>query len=335
MIQFWLRPNQKEIKEDTVVDIPRQLGFLWWCSGEFDRKSNVEIWFHGSWEWCWGYDSVHRGGKTLNDRKWVDRQVWKEGGHFERIQVFSEEKSTSRQFLIDLLRGLFDFKWKEISIIFVALTFLHTRVHVPVIDLWVFEGYLLWVLNRKTSCCLLKSPIMCRHIFKSEVLQVVRHGLSKPMWFFKSWSESFNPSMVGQVVTMPVQNNTPQKLLRLRQFSPNQNPPDNSGETCCGNRKFSSRKRWDLCSFRVYTDQNWSLECFILFSFVVSLVTVRLWWWNRLLFEKREAIRVNISIETDEDDLVGGNTWSMCVVYRENLFSLPWSVVSSHSGWDW
>ena len=40
--------------------------------------------------------------------------------------------------------------------------------------------------------------------------------------------------------------------------------------------------------------------------------------------QKREAIRVNISIETDEDDLIGGNTLvDGNVVYREVLSSLP------------
>ena len=54
---------------------------------------------------------------------------------------------------------------------------------------------------------------------KSEVLQVAEaSGLSKPMWFFKAAKvgrNQFNPSMVGQVVTMPVQNNTPQKVAPL------------------------------------------------------------------------------------------------------------------------
>ena len=43
---------------------------------------------------------------------------------------------------------------------------------------------------------------------------------------------------------------------------------------------------------------------------------------------KREAIRVNISIETDEDDLIGGNTLvDGNVVYREEL------CVDCHETW--
>ena len=51
--------------------------------------------------------------------------------------------------------------------------------------------------------------------------------------------------------------------------------------------------------------------------FLVCLVTVRPLWSN-LCKTKREAIRVNISVETDEDDLIGGNTLvDGNVVYRE------------------
>ena len=52
--------------------------------------------------------------------------------------------------------------------------------------------------------------------------------------------------------------------------------------------------------------QSLNLKCSILFSLLVYLVTVKLWCYSIRVENKRELIRVNITIETDEDDLLGG-----------------------------
>ena len=162
---------------------------------------------------------------------------------------------------------------------------------------------------------------------KSEVLQVAEAaGLSKPMWFFKAAKvgrNQFNPSMVGQVVTMPVQNNTPQKVAPLETIQSQQESAKilTQAKLAVEIENLVPEKDETYVPFGFYTDLTKIVKSGMFYpvficglsgngkTMMVEQIAAR---------QKREAIRVNISIETDEDDLIGGNTLvDGNVVYRE------------------
>ncbi len=160
---------------------------------------------------------------------------------------------------------------------------------------------------------------------KSEVLEVAEAaGLSKPMWFFKEAKvgrNQFNPSMVGQVVQMP--SAKPQKIVPMETIQ--SQPPSakilTQAKLSVEVDNLVPQKDETYVPFGFYTDLTRIVKSGMFYpvficglsgngkTMMVEQIAAR---------QKREAIRVNISIETDEDDLIGGNTLvDGNVVYRE------------------
>ena len=160
---------------------------------------------------------------------------------------------------------------------------------------------------------------------KSEVLDVAREaGLKTPMWFFKEAKvgrNQFNPMMVGQVVQMP-------KPAAVIQSQPQPEPVAVAAAKVLSQAKLAVEienlvpaKDSTYVPFGFYRDLVNIVKSGMFYptficglsgngkTMMVEQVCAKL---------KREAIRVNISIETDEDDLIGGNTLvDGNVVYRE------------------
>lgn len=161
---------------------------------------------------------------------------------------------------------------------------------------------------------------------KSEVMDIAREaGLKNPMWFFKEAKvgrNQFNPEMVGQVVSMP----KPTKPVAVIQTQPE--PVAAAASKVLTQAKLAVEienlvpaKDSTYVPFGFYRDLVNIVKSGMFYptficglsgngkTMMVEQVCAKL---------KREAIRVNISIETDEDDLIGGNTLvDGNVVYRE------------------
>jgi MoxR-like ATPase len=160
---------------------------------------------------------------------------------------------------------------------------------------------------------------------KSEVMDIAREaGLKNPMWFFKEAKvgrNQFNPMMVGQVVQMP-------KPAAVIQSQPQPEPVAVAAAKVLSQAKLAVEienlvpaKDSTYVPFGFYRDLVNIVKSGMFYptficglsgngkTMMVEQVCAKL---------KREAIRVNISIETDEDDLIGGNTLvDGNVVYRE------------------
>lgn len=160
---------------------------------------------------------------------------------------------------------------------------------------------------------------------KSEVMDIAREaGLKNPMWFFKEAKvgrNQFNPQMVGQVVQMP-------KPAAVIQSQPQPEPVAVAAAKVLSQAKLAVEienlvpaKDSTYVPFGFYRDLVNIVKSGMFYptficglsgngkTMMVEQVCAKL---------KREAIRVNISIETDEDDLIGGNTLvDGNVVYRE------------------
>ena len=160
---------------------------------------------------------------------------------------------------------------------------------------------------------------------KSEVLKIASEaGLSKPMWFFKEAKvgrNQFNPSMVGQIVQMP-------KPAPVEVIQTQPEPVAAAASKVLTMAKLAVEienlvpaKDSTYVPFGFYRDLVNIVKSGMFYptficglsgngkTMMVEQVCAKL---------KREAIRVNISIETDEDDLIGGNTLvDGNVVYRE------------------
>ena len=160
---------------------------------------------------------------------------------------------------------------------------------------------------------------------KSEVMDIAREaGLKNPMWFFKEAKvgrNQFNPSMVGQVVQMP--SAKPQKIVPMETIQ--SQPPSakilTQAKLSVEVDNLVPQKDETYVPFGFYTDLTRIVKSGMFYpvficglsgngkTMMVEQIAAR---------QKREAIRVNISIETDEDDLIGGNTLvDGNVVYRE------------------
>lgn len=159
---------------------------------------------------------------------------------------------------------------------------------------------------------------------KSEVMNIaLEAGLKTPMWFFKEAKvgrNQFNPAMVGQVVPMPA------APIAVIQSQPE--PVAASAAKVLTQAKLAVEvenlvpaKDSTYVPFGFYRDLVNIVKSGMFYptficglsgngkTMMVEQVCAKL---------KREAIRVNISIETDEDDLIGGNTLvDGNVVYRE------------------
>lgn len=160
---------------------------------------------------------------------------------------------------------------------------------------------------------------------KSEVMDIAREaGLKNPMWFFKEAKvgrNQFNPMMIGQVVQMP-------KPAAVIQSQPQPEPVAVAAAKVLSQAKLAVEienlvpaKDSTYVPFGFYRDLVNIVKSGMFYptficglsgngkTMMVEQVCAKL---------KREAIRVNISIETDEDDLIGGNTLvDGNVVYRE------------------
>lgn len=160
---------------------------------------------------------------------------------------------------------------------------------------------------------------------KSEIMDIAREaGLKNPMWFFKEAKvgrNQFNPMMVGQVVQMP-------KPAAVIQSQPQPEPVAVAAAKVLSQAKLAVEienlvpaKDSTYVPFGFYRDLVNIVKSGMFYptficglsgngkTMMVEQVCAKL---------KREAIRVNISIETDEDDLIGGNTLvDGNVVYRE------------------
>jgi len=161
---------------------------------------------------------------------------------------------------------------------------------------------------------------------KSEVMDIAREaGLKNPMWFFKEAKvgrNQFNPEMVGQVVSMP----KPTKPVAVIQTQP-------EPVAAAASRVLTQAK----LAVEIENLVPAADKTYVPFGFyrdLVNIVKSGMFYptficglsgnGKTMMVEqvcaklKREAIRVNISIETDEDDLIGGNTLvDGNVVYRE------------------
>ena len=147
---------------------------------------------------------------------------------------------------------------------------------------------------------------------KSEVMDIAREaGLKNPMWFFKEAKvgrNQFNPMMVGQVVQMP-------KPAAVIQSQPQPEPVAVAAAKVLSQAKLAVEienlvpaKDSTYVPFGFYRDLVNIVKSGMFYptficglsgngkTMMVEQVCAKL---------KREAIRVNISIETDEDDLIG------------------------------
>ena len=161
---------------------------------------------------------------------------------------------------------------------------------------------------------------------KSEVMDIAREaGLKNPMWFFKEAKvgrNQFNPMMVGQVVTMP----TPTKPVAVIQSQPE--------PVAVAAAKVLSQAKLVVEIENLVPAKDSTYVPFGFYRDLVNIVKSGMFYptfvcglsgnGKTMMVEQvcaklqREAIRVNISIETDEDDLIGGNTLvDGNVVYRE------------------
>jgi MoxR-like ATPase len=161
---------------------------------------------------------------------------------------------------------------------------------------------------------------------KSEVMDIAREaGLKNPMWFFKEAKvgrNQFNPMMVGQVVTMP----TPAEPIAVIQSQPE--------PVAVAAAKVLSQAKLVVEIENLVPAKDSTYVPFGFYRDLVNIVKSGMFYptficglsgnGKTMMVEqvcaklKREAIRVNISIETDEDDLIGGNTLvDGNVVYRE------------------
>ena len=161
---------------------------------------------------------------------------------------------------------------------------------------------------------------------KSEVMDIAREaGLKNPMWFFKEAKvgrNQFNPMMVGQVVTMP----TPTKPIAVIQSQPE--------PVAVAAAKVLSQAKLVVEIENLVPAKDSTYVPFGFYRDLVNIVKSGMFYptfvcglsgnGKTMMVEQvcaklqREAIRVNISIETDEDDLIGGNTLvDGNVVYRE------------------
>jgi len=161
---------------------------------------------------------------------------------------------------------------------------------------------------------------------KSEVMDIAREaGLKNPMWFFKEAKvgrNQFNPMMVGQVVTMP----TPAEPIAVIQSQPE--------PVAVAAAKVLSQDKLVVEIENLVPAKDSTYVPFGFYRDLVNIVKSGMFYptficglsgnGKTMMVEqvcaklKREAIRVNISIETDEDDLIGGNTLvDGNVVYRE------------------
>lgn len=159
---------------------------------------------------------------------------------------------------------------------------------------------------------------------KSEVLNIAAEaGLSKPMWFFKEAKvgrNQFNPAMVGQVVQMPA---SPVAVI--------QSQPEPVAASAA---KVLTQAKLAVEVENLVPAKDSTYVPFGFYRDLVNIVKSGMFYptficglsgnGKTMMVEqvcaklKREAIRVNISIETDEDDLIGGNTLvDGNVVYRE------------------
>ena len=161
---------------------------------------------------------------------------------------------------------------------------------------------------------------------KSEVMNIASEaGLKTPMWFFKEAKvgrNQFNPSMVGQVVAMP----TKAKPVEVIQSQPE--------PVAVAAAKVLSQAKLAVEIENLVPAKDSTYVPFGFYRDLVNIVKSGMFYptficglsgnGKTMMVEqvcaklKREAIRVNISIETDEDDLIGGNTLvDGNVVYRE------------------
>lgn len=161
---------------------------------------------------------------------------------------------------------------------------------------------------------------------KSEVMDIAREaGLKNPMWFFKEAKvgrNQFNPEMVGQVVSMP----KPTKPVAVIQTQPE--------PVAVAAAKVLSQAKLAVEIENLVPAADKTYVPFGFYRDLVNIVKSGMFYptficglsgnGKTMMVEqvcaklKREAIRVNISIETDEDDLIGGNTLvDGNVVYRE------------------
>jgi hypothetical protein len=159
---------------------------------------------------------------------------------------------------------------------------------------------------------------------KTEVLNIAAEaGLSKPMWFFKEAKvgrNQFNPAMVGQVVPMPT---APVAVI--------QSQPEPVAASAA---KVLTQAKLAVEIENLVPAKDSTYVPFGFYRDLVNIVKSGMFYptficglsgnGKTMMVEqvcaklKREAIRVNISIETDEDDLIGGNTLvDGNVVYRE------------------
>jgi hypothetical protein len=160
---------------------------------------------------------------------------------------------------------------------------------------------------------------------KSEVMDIAREaGLKNPMWFFKEAKvgrNQFNPMMVGQIVQMP-------KPAAVIQSQPQPEP------VAVAAAKVLSQAKLVVEIENLVPAKDSTYVPFGFYRDLVNIVKSGMFYptficglsgnGKTMMVEqvcaklKREAIRVNISIETDEDDLIGGNTLvDGNVVYRE------------------
>ena len=151
------------------------------------------------------------------------------------------------------------------------------------------------------------------------------------MWFFKEAKvgrNQFNPSMVGQVVQMP-------KPVEVIQTQP---------EPVAAASKVLTMAKLAVEIENLVPAKDSTYVPFGFYRDLVNIVKSGMFYptficglsgnGKTMMVEqvcaklKREAIRVNISIETDEDDLIGGNTLvDGNVVYRESF------CVDCHETW--
>ena len=146
---------------------------------------------------------------------------------------------------------------------------------------------------------------------KSEVLKIAAEaGLSKPMWFFKEAKvgrNQFNPSMVGQVVQMP-------KPVEVIQTQPE--PVAAAASKVLTMAKLAVEienlvpaKDSTYVPFGFYRDLVNIVKSGMFYPMFITGLSGN---GKTLMVEqihaslKKELIRVNITIETDEDDLLGG-----------------------------
>lgn len=162
---------------------------------------------------------------------------------------------------------------------------------------------------------------------KSEVLDIAREaGLKPPMWFFKEAKvgrNQFNPMMVGQVVQMPAPKPKPVAVIESK--------PE---PVAVAAAKVLSQAKLVVEIENLVPAADKTYVPFGFYRDLVNIVKSGMFYptficglsgnGKTMMVEqvcaklKREAIRVNISIETDEDDLIGGNTLvEGNVVYRE------------------